>query len=136
MLSLSDYLAGIPLFLAYFFTALALTAVYVFIYTKITPHDEIALIKENKPAASTAMAGSLLGFVIPLGSVIANSQDLMDMVLWGAVALIVQVCTFFFLRLFFPKISERIANNELASGIWLGAISLSAGILNAACMTY
>ena len=136
MLSFSDYLAGFPLFLAYFFTALALTVAYVFIYTKITPHNEIALIKENKPSASVAMAGSLLGFVTPLASAIANSQDLMDMLLWGVVAFMVQISAFFFLRLFFPKISARIANNELASGIWLGAISLSAGILNAACMTY
>ena len=131
-----DYLVGVPLFAVYFLTALLMTFVYVLIYTKITPHNEITLIKDNKPAAAIAMVGSLLGFVIPLASAIANSQNLLDMVLWGSIALIVQVLTFFFLRIFFPKISQRIANNELASGIWLGAISLAVGILNAACMTY
>ena len=136
MLAITDYLAGLPLFLGYFGIALVLTAIYVFIYTMITPHKEMPLIKENKPAASIAFAGSLIGFVLPLSSVIENSVDIIDMALWGAVALIVQLATFFVLRLFMPKISEKITNNEMAAGIWLGAISVAAGLLNAASLTY
>lgn len=136
MVTITHYLAGVPLFLAYFLIALLFTCVYAFVYTWLTPHDEMALIKENKPAASIAFGGSLIGFVLPLASVIENSIDLADMALWGAVALIVQALAFFGLRLFMPKISERIANNETAAGIWLGAISIAAGLLNAACLTY
>ena len=136
MIAITDYLAGVPLFLAYFATALVLTAVYTLVYTSLTPHDEKALIKENKQAASVAFAGSLIGFVLPLASVIENSLNLTDMVLWGLVALIVQLMTFFAVRLAFPKISERIANNEMAAGILLGSVSIAAGMLNAACLTY
>ena len=136
MVTITHYLAGAPLFLAYFLIALLFTGVYAFVYTWLTPHNEMALIKENKPAASVAFGGSLIGFVLPLASVIENSIDLADMALWGSVALIIQVLAFFGLRLFMPKISERIANNEMAAGIWLGAISIAAGLLNAACLTY
>ncbi|MGY0215899.1 DUF350 domain-containing protein [Endozoicomonadaceae bacterium StTr2] len=133
---LLEYLASIPLFLAYFGTAAGLTALYIIIYTLITPHKEMELIKQNNPAAALAFGGSLIGFVLPLASVIANSVDLPDMILWGAVALVVQLLTFYTLRLFIPRISEHIANNEIASGIWLGTVSIAAGILNAACLTY
>ena len=136
MVTITHYLAGVPLFLAYFLIALVFTGIYAFVYTRLTPHDEMALIKEDKPAAAVAFAGSLIGFVLPLASVIENSIDLADMALWGSVALVVQVLAFFGLRLFMPKISERIANNEMAAGIWLGAISIAAGLLNAACLTY
>ena len=136
MIAITHYLAGVPLFLAYFLIALVFTGIYAFVYTRLTPHDEMALIRDNKPAAAVAFAGSLIGFVLPLASVIENSVDLADMALWGTVALIVQALTFFGLRLFIPKISERIANNEMAAGIWLGAISVAAGLLNAACLTY
>lgn len=136
MVTITHYLAGVPLFLGYFLIALVFTGIYAFVYTRLTPHDEMALIKEDKPAAAVAFAGSLIGFVLPLASVIENSVDLADMALWGTVALIVQALTFFGLRLFIPKISERIANNEMAAGIWLGAISVAAGLLNAACLTY
>ena len=136
MVTITHYLAGVPLFLAYFLIALVFTGIYAFVYTRLTPHDEMALIKENKPAASVAFGGSLIGFVLPLASVIENSIDLTDMALWGLVALIVQALAFFGLRLFMPKISERIADNEMAAGIWLGAVSIAAGLLNAACLTY
>jgi len=88
------------------------------------------------PAAAIAFSGSMLGFVIALASAMANSINLVDYWLWGLVALIVQLGTFFCVRLFMPRISERLANNELAAGIWLAAASLCAGILNAASLTY
>ena len=136
MIAITDYLAGVPLFLAYFATALVLTGIYTLVYTRLTPHDEMALIKENKPAASVAFAGSLIGFVLPLASVIENSINLTDMALWGFVALVIQALTFFAVRMAMPKISERIANDEMAAGIFLGAVSIAAGLLNAACLTY
>ncbi|OED42691.1 hypothetical protein ACH42_11880 [Endozoicomonas sp. (ex Bugula neritina AB1)] len=136
MIAITDYLAGVPLFLAYFATALVLTGIYTFVYTRLTPHDEMALIKENKPAAAIAFSGSLIGFVLPLSSVIENSINLIDMALWGFVALIIQAATFFSVRVAMPKISERIANDEMAAGILLGGVSIAAGLLNAACLTY
>lgn len=136
MTAITEYLAGVPLFLAYFAIALILTSIYTFVYTRLTPHDEMALIKENKPAASIAFVGSLIGFVLPLASVIENSINLIDMALWGFVAMIVQALTFFAVRIAMPKISERIANDETAAGILLGGVSVAAGLLNAACLTY
>ncbi len=134
--AVTTYLAGLPQFFAYFLSALALTFLYAFIYSKLTPHKEWALIKDNVPAAAIAFSGSMLGFVIALASAMANSINLLDCWLWGLVALIVQLGTFFCVRLFMPRISERLTNNELAAGIWLAATSLCTGILNAASLTY
>jgi putative membrane protein len=39
-------------------------------------------------------------------------------------------------RLLMPNLSERIASGEMAAALFLGAASLSAGIINAAAMTY
>ena len=125
----------LPWFLAYIGVAVALTLVYVAIYMWVTPHDEIGLIRENNAAAATAFAGSLLGFCLPLASAIAHSVSLMDVAVWGGIALIVQIIIFFVVCIPVPKISERIENNEIASGVWLGAASLAGGILNAASMT-
>jgi putative membrane protein len=57
------------------------------------------------------------------------------MVLWGLIALVVQVLVYLLIRLPMPRISERIKADEVAAGIWLGATSMVAGILNAASMT-
>jgi putative membrane protein len=125
----------LPWFLAYMGTAVALTLVYVIIYMWVTPHDEIGLIRENNAAAAIAFGGSLLGFCLPLASAIANSASLMDCVIWGGVALVIQIAIFFVVRLPVSKISERIEKNEIASGAWLGTASLAGGVLNAASMT-
>lgn len=132
---IADYLAGLPAFLAFFATAAVLTVLFVLIYTRITRHDELALIKQNVPAAAVAFSGSLIGFALPLTSAMDNSVDLIDMILWGIVALVVQLVAYVVVRLFMPKVSERIESGELAAGIWLGAASLVAGLINAASMT-
>lgn len=136
MEQITVYLGGVPAFLSYFGTAVVLTFVFAAIYTRVTPHNEIELIKENVTAAAIAFAGSLLGFVLPMASAIANSVSLIDCLLWGIVALIVQILAFLVVRLFFPRISERISDGEVAAGLWLAAASVAAGILNAASMTY
>ena len=125
----------LPWFLAYMGTAIALVLVYVVIYMWVTPHDEIGLIRENNAAAAIAFGGSLIGFCLPLASAIANSASLMDCVIWGGVALVVQIAIFFVVRLPVSKISERIEKNEISSGLWLGSASIAGGILNAASMT-
>ena len=128
-------LYGLPWFLAYLATAVVLTVVYAVVYTWVTPHQEIKLIRENNLAASLAFGGSLIGFSLPLASAIANSVALVDCVVWGVVAIIVQIAVYFLVRLPIPKISERIEKGETASGLWLGAASLTGGLLNAASMT-
>ena len=132
---LGNALSELPWFLAFMATATALTFFYVVIYMWVTPHDEIKLIRENNMAASLAFAGSLVGFCLPLASAIANSGTLVDVAVWGVVALLVQVAVFYLVCLPIPKISERIEKGEMASGLWLGATSLTGGLLNAASMT-
>ncbi len=122
-------------FLIFFVAAAVLTILFVLIYTRITRHNEIDLIKNNSIAASVAFSGSLIGFGLPLASTIINSVTVVEMVLWGIIALVVQVLTYLLIRLPMPRISERIEANEVAAGIWLGSCSLVAGILNAASMT-
>ncbi len=129
------FLASLSEFLIFFVAAVVLTIVFVVIYTRVTKHDELALIKKNSTAAGIAFAGSLIGFALPLASTMINSVTVVEMVLWGVVALIVQVLVYLLIRLPMPRISERIEADEVAAGIWLGACSMVAGILNAASMT-
>ena len=129
------FLTTLADFLLFFVTAAVLTLIFVVVYTRVTRHDELALIKKNLTAAALAFSGSLIGFALPLASTMINSVTVVEMVLWGLVALIVQVGVYFIVRLPMPRISERIEGGEVAAGIWLGCTSLVAGILNAAAMT-
>ena len=130
-----DFLANLSEFFIFFIVAAALMILFVIIYTRVTRHNELALIKKNSTAAALAFSGSLIGFALPLASTMVNSFTVVELVLWGLVALIVQVLVYLLIRLPMPRISERIEADEVAAGIWLGACSIVAGILNAASMT-
>src|SRR4249920_1811776 len=129
-------LAGLPAFLVYFCTALVAVVSYLFVYTRVTPHDEFQLIRENDPAAAIALGLSLLGFVLPVVSAIAHSANVWDCLIWSVIALIVQIIVYYIVKIPVPNLSARIAAGELAAAIWLGLSSLAAGALNAACMIH
>ena len=84
-------LEGLPAFLVYFGVSAAVVVAYLFIYTRITPHDEFALIRANDTAAAVALGLSLIGFALPVASAIAHSSDIIDCVIWSVVAFIVLV---------------------------------------------
>jgi putative membrane protein len=129
-------LNGIPPFLAYFAVAIALVLIFVRIYTWVTPHDELALIKANNMAAALAFGGAMIGFALPLSSAITHSLSLLDCAVWGAVALIVQVLTFVVLRVVIKQLPERITHGEVATGSFVAATAIAVGLINAACMSY
>jgi putative membrane protein len=127
-------LAGLPAFLAYFCTAIISVVVYLFVYTRITPHDEFKLIRDNDPAAAIALGLSLLGFTLPVVSAIAHSANVADCLIWNLIALLVQVVVYYIVKIPIPNLSAKIAAGEVAPAIWLGLSSLAAGALNAASM--
>src|SRR5258705_13875646 len=113
-------LAGLPAFLVYFCTGIVAVVAYLFVYTRVTPHDEFQLIRDNDPAAAIALGLSLLGFVLPVGSAIAHSANVVDCLIWSAIALIVQIVVYFIVKIPVPNLSGRIAAGELAPPLLVG----------------
>ena len=129
-------LAGLPAFLVYFCTATVVVMLYLFIYTRITAHNEFELIRNNVPGAAISLGLSLLGFTLPVVSAMTHAANVIDCLIWSLIALIVQVIVYYAVRIPVPNLSERIAKGELAPAIWLGLASLAAGALNASSMIY
>jgi putative membrane protein len=129
-------LAGLPAFLLYFCTGLIAVVLYLFVYTRVTPHDEFKLIRDNDPAAAIALGLSLIGFVIPVVSAIIHTVNVIDCLIWSVIALIVQIAVYYIVKIPVPNLSARIAAGELAPAIWLGLSSIAAGAINAASMVY
>ena len=59
-----------------------------------------------------------------------------DLAIWATIALVVQLLVYFAARTVLPDLSRDIPAGKVASGIFLGALSAGAGILNAASMSY
>ena len=136
MREIFDSFAGFDDFLVYLAVSLALLAMFVTVYVRVTPQREITLIREGNLAAAFSLSGAVLGFIVPLASAVKNSVSLVDMAIWGFIALVVQIAAFVVVKLLVPRINDDIAQGKQAQGFFLGSISLGVGLLNAACMTY
>jgi putative membrane protein len=136
MRQVMDSFAGFDNFLVYLALSLVLLAAFIALYVRITPHKEFALMREGNIAASFSLSGAILGFVIPLGASIRFSVSLVDMAIWGVIALGVQIAAFVVVRLMVPSICDDIAKGNGAQGFFLGATALAVGLLNASCMSF
>ncbi len=134
MTGLGATFSTFPNFVVYFVRGGALTAIFVLLYAILTPQHDITLIRAGNSAAAIAVVGALLGFEVPLASVIAHSAALIDVLAWGAVALVVQLAGFFLARMMLPHLPQAIVDGNIAAAILLAGISLALGILTAACM--
>jgi putative membrane protein len=133
---LMESFAGFDDFLVYLGIAAVLLAVFVAIYVRITPYREITLIRDGNAAAAFSLSGTIIGMVLPLASALENSVNLVDLGVWCTIALAVQIIVFIVARIALPNIVQDIPAGKQASGIFLGAISIAAGLLNAAAMSY
>ncbi len=126
----------LPAFLAYFAVAMVLLALFLLVYLNVTPYHEMALIRAGNSAAAVSLSGALLGFAMPVANVIAHSDTLIDLASWGAIAGIIQILAYLVARFTLPQLNQDIPADKLAPAIFLAAISLGVGVINAACMGY
>ena len=127
-------MGGAGAFAVYFVFSLLLLAVFIAVYMAVTPYRELGLIRSGNRAAALSLGGAVLGFSIPLAKSVEQSAGLGDMVVWALIALVAQLLAYFAARMLLPHLRESIAGDQVASGIFLAALSVAIGMLNAASM--
>ncbi len=124
--------------LSYIGVALLLLLIGIILFEVTTKNKEFELIKNGNKAAVYAFGGRILGLAIVLYSSIANSINLVDMVLWGSVAIIIQIIVFYLAEWMTPKfnITKAIDEDNQAVGLFLLFLSVSIGLIIAGSLTY
>ena len=79
---------------------------------------------------------AILGFIVPLSAAVKYSVNLVDMVIWGMVALLVQIAAFLVVKMLVPTVGQDIEAGNGAQGFFMGVASLAVGLLSAACISY
>ena len=125
---------SLPAFASFFVTAIVLLLAFLAIYVRVTPYNELILIRQGNEAAAISLGGAVIGFALPIAVAVAVSHNLYAMIGWGVVASLVQLLTFIAARLALPRLNESIPQGKLASGIFLASLAIGVGILNAGCI--
>jgi len=134
--TLLESLSGLVGFCKYFVAALGFVVVFCQVYCWITPYDELKLVREGNVAPAISFGGALIGFILPLYSAITHSVGFIDMLIWAAIATVVQLTVFGIVRIFFKDLVREIENNQTSAATLLAFFSTAIGLLNAASMTY
>jgi putative membrane protein len=129
-------LATLPGFLLYFILGIALLAVAMTVTMRVTPHDELALIRAGNAPAAIALGGSIIGFALPIASAFSHSVNILDALVWSVVAMLVQLGVFFAMaQLLGGGWRAAMERGETAGAILKAAVAIAVGLLNAACLS-
>ncbi len=126
-------------FLSFFFTALGLVIVFLYLYAVVTPYDDYKLIfEDNNVAAALGFGGAIIGVSIPLYSALVHSVSYLDFAVWGGVAILIQLIFAFVVTRLAGKYSfkTKISDGIISVGILMAFLSISIGLLNAGSMSY
>ena len=125
---------GLPHLLPQFLAAVALLAAGVALYILVTPFRERELVVQGNAAAGTVLAGAIVGIAIPLAATLATSGAFLDIVVWGIVAVILQLLTVVGVSLVFHQLRRQIEGGNVAAALTLAATQIAIALLNAAVM--
>ena len=125
---------GLPMLLLQFVLVLALLVAGIFVYMAITPFHERELLRNGNVAAATVLGGALVAIAIPLAALLATTGALLDILVWGVVAVLLQLLTVVIILHLLRGMRAMIEAGQVAAAIPLVAAQLSIGLLNAAAM--
>ncbi len=126
------FAAGFPIFLAHAGLTVAILFGAAALYVLLTPHKEIALIREGNTAAALSLGGVLIGLAIPLAASLKASTNVIEVGLWGAVTVVVQLLVFRLVDLILRGLPKRIQEGEVSAAALLVGAKIATALVIAA----
>jgi putative membrane protein len=133
--AVQSFVSGFDDFLIHLGIALGLFVGALVIYVLLTPHKELKLIRDGNPSAAVAFGGVVVGLAIPLGACLANSSDVMEILIWGIVTLLVQLIAFRITDAILHGLPRRIAEGDVAAALMVMSIKIGLALILAGAMT-
>ena len=133
---IDDFTTSALAFLTAFVAAGLFTLAFKLLYQWATPYNERTLIREGNVAAALTLGGALIGYVLPLASALEHTVSHAEFAAWALLAGAIQIVAVTIIRrVVMRDFSARIERGEMAAAIYMASISISIGVLNAACMS-
>jgi putative membrane protein len=125
---------GLPVLVLQLGITLALLGVGVGAYMALTPFHEMRLVRQGNVAGGVVLAGALVALSIPLAATLATSLVTLDILLWGTIAVLVQLLAFLLTAALLRDLRRMIEAGNLAAGCVVAAIQIAVALINAGAM--
>jgi putative membrane protein len=104
------------------------------LYVLLTPHKEVALIRDGNAAAAISLGGVLVGLAAPLALSLNSSTSLVEIIIWGVSTVMVQLLVFRLVDLLLRGLPQRIQEGEVAAAALLVGAKLATALILAAAV--
>jgi putative membrane protein len=131
---LQAWATGFPVTLLHLLVTIAILAAGATFYGLITPHKEIALVRQGNTAAAVSFGGVLVGLALPLAASLTASVSLPEVALWGATTVLVQLAVFRLTDLALRGLPDRVAKGEMAAAALLVGAKIATAVVLAAAV--
>ena len=131
---ITAFATGFPLTMMHAGVTLLILILGVALYVLLTPHKEVQLIRDGNSAAAVSLSGIMLGLGIPLATCLAANNTVLEIAIWGAATIIVQLLVFRVVDMVLQGLPQRIQEGEMSAAALLVGAKLSTALILAAAM--
>ena len=128
------FATGFPVTLLHAGVTLVMLILGTTLYALLTPHKEIALIREGNSAAALSLGGVMVGLAIPLAISLTASTSVVEILIWGAATIAVQLLVFRVTDMILKGLPERIQEGEISAAALLVGAKLATALILAAAV--
>jgi putative membrane protein len=128
------FATGFPVTLLHAGVTLIMLVLGSTLYALLTPHKEITLIREGNSAAALSLGGVFVGLAIPLAVSLKASTSVIEIMIWGAATIAVQLLVFRVTDMMLKGLPERIQEGEVAAAALLVGAKLAVALILAAAV--
>ncbi len=132
--AINAFVRGFPDFLLQGAVTMGLLIGGCIIHVLMTPMKEMKLIREGNAAAGVGLAGIIIGLAIPMAASLASSTSVWELVIWGVVAILLQMLAFRVADLILRDLPKRIERDEMGAALVLAAVKLATALVMAAAL--
>jgi putative membrane protein len=132
--AINAFAEGFPDFLLFGGVTLALVIAGCVVHVLLTPMKEMKLIREGNVAAGISVAAVIVGLARPMAACLASAASIYDVVIWGVVAILLQMLAFRAADLILRDLPKRIERNEIGAAVVLAAVKIAAALIMASAL--
>lgn len=133
-IAIQSFVKGFPAFLLHGGVTLGLLIAGCIVHVLLTPMKEMRLIRTGNVSAGISVAAVIVGLAVPMSACLATAATVYDILIWGVVAILLQLLAFRVADLLLRDLPKRIERDEVGAALVLAAVKLAAAMVMAAAL--
>jgi putative membrane protein len=133
-IAIQQFVKNFPVFLMHGGTTLALLVAGCVVHVALTPMKEMRLIRAGNVSAGISVGAVVVGLALPMSACLSTAASIYDILIWGVVAILLQLLAFRVADLLLHDLPRRIEQDEIGAALVLAGVKIGAAMVMAAAL--